>query len=87
MLRRQPKNLDAIIGQDAELVEYAVHSISEGIDALGEVTVRISDGADRGRTISGHGADLDIIVASAKAYVNALNKMASVMDRRSHVEI
>jgi 2-isopropylmalate synthase len=69
------QSIDQIIGRPTTLVEYTVHSITEGIDALGNVTVRIVDANDPGRTISGHGADVDIIVASAKAYVAAKNRM------------
>jgi len=53
------------------LTEFSVRSVTEGIDAIGEVTIRIE--AD-GRTFTGRGASTDIIVASAKAYMNALNK-------------
>jgi 2-isopropylmalate synthase len=69
--------------------------VTEGIDAVGEVTIRIepdaangANGHDEGyltqaglraRTYSGHGADTDIIVASAKAYMSALNKMLTVV--------
>ena len=69
------RSIDQIIGRPTTLIEYAVHSITEGIDALGNVTVRIHDGEDTSRTISGHGADVDIIVASAKAYIAAKNRM------------
>jgi len=71
------QSIDQVIGQPTTLIEYAVHSITEGIDALGNVTVRITDTNDPGRTISGHGADVDIIVASAKAYIAAKNRMMS----------
>ena len=71
------QSIDQIIGQPSTLIEYAVHSITEGIDALGNVTVRISDSSSPGHTISGHGADVDIIVASAKAYISAKNRMIS----------
>ena len=54
-----------------QLIEYAVNSVTEGIDAQGEVTVRIE--ADD-RTFVGRGADTDIVVASAKALLNALNR-------------
>jgi 2-isopropylmalate synthase len=67
-------------------LEFNIHAITEGIDALGEVTVRIQ--SEKGsttmdaqseiqyiRVYGGHGADSDIIVASAKAYINALNKL------------
>ena len=80
------KAVDAIVQAPATLLEFAVHAITEGIDALGEVTVRIeSDNGftttdaqkeiDTPRTFGGHGADTDIIVASVKAYLAALNKM------------
>ncbi len=57
------------------LEEYVVHAVSGGVNALGEVTVRAYSEAD-GRTYSGHGADTDILVASARAYISALNKAA-----------
>jgi len=69
------RGVDSIIGQEVTLDEYIVHSISKGIDALGEVTVRICSAGEPRRTFSGHGADTDIIVASAKAYVAAMNRM------------
>ncbi|MDE3095073.1 MAG: 2-isopropylmalate synthase [Chloroflexota bacterium] len=62
-----------------ELTEFSVKSVTEGIDAQGEVTIRIE--AD-GRSYVGRGADTDIIVASAKAYMNALNRMLSVRRRQ-----
>jgi len=67
--------IDAIVASPATLVEYRVSAITEGIDALGEVTVRIRRDENGKRTFGGHGADTDIIVASAKAYLAALNKM------------
>ena len=48
-------------------------AITRGIDAIGEVTVRIA--AEDGRVYTGRGADNDIVVSSAKAYVNAINRM------------
>jgi 2-isopropylmalate synthase len=69
------KAIDAIVKADNVLVEYSVHSVTEGIDALGEVTVRIEG---RGRTFGGYGADSDIVVASVKAYLAALNRMLAV---------
>ncbi len=63
-----------IVDLPVKLAEYSVRSVTGGIDALGEVSVRIESG---GRTFHGRGADPDIIVASAKAYVNALNKAAA----------
>lgn len=76
-----------IINVPNKLLEFNVHAITEGIDALGEVTVRVQskDGDEKTmdaqkeipytRVFGGHGADSDIIVASAKAYINALNKL------------
>ena len=58
----------------AELLLYSVNSITTGTDAQGEVTVRLSKG---GRIVNGQGADTDIVVASAKAYIDALNKLQS----------
>ena len=81
------KAIDAIVKCPAVLLEFAVHAITEGIDALGEVTVRIQPTVDaqqtmdaqaeveRARIFGGHGADTDIIVACAKAYLAALNKL------------
>lgn len=57
------------------LVDYVVHSITGGTNAMGEVTVRISN--EDGRIFSGRGASTDIIDASAKAYVQALNRLAA----------
>jgi 2-isopropylmalate synthase len=58
-----------------QLTEFSIKSITEGIDALGEVTIRIQS---EGKTYVGRGADTDIIVASAKAYMNALNRLLAV---------
>ncbi len=80
------KAIDAIVKTPCKLLEFNIHAITEGIDALGEVTVRIQgeDGLHTmdaqsemtfARVYGGHGADTDIIVASAKAYINAVNKL------------
>jgi 2-isopropylmalate synthase len=61
---------------DIELEEYLVHAVSGGVDALGEVTVRVRTIDDDPRTYTGHGADTDVLVASAKAYIGAMNKVA-----------
>ena len=55
-----------------ELLLYSVNAITGGTDAQGEVTVRLERD---GRIVNGPGADTDIVVASAKAYINALNKL------------
>jgi len=72
------KAIDAIVQAPNTLVEYSVHAVTEGIDALGEVTVRLQSDEPEPRTLGGHGADTDIIVASAKAYLAALNKLVAV---------
>ena len=69
------KAIDKVIGQDTDLTEYSVTSVTRGIDALGEVTVRIK--AESGDMYIGRGADGDIIVSSVKAYLNALNRLLS----------
>ncbi len=64
----------------SELVQFNVKAITGGMDALGEVTVTVEED---GRRVIGHGAHTDIIVASGKAYVHALNKLAWHLRRRS----
>ncbi|HEX7380799.1 MAG TPA: 2-isopropylmalate synthase [Nevskiaceae bacterium] len=68
----------AVDDSGAHLVLYAVNNITAGSDAQGEVTVRLSRD---GRIVNGNGADTDIVVASAKAYVNALNRLGHVSVR------
>jgi len=68
------KAINRLVGVPNTLTEFTVNSITEGIDAIGEVLIRIeSDGV----SYTGRGADTDIIVASAKAYMNALNRLLS----------
>ena len=67
--------IDAIVQAPNTLVEYNVHAITEGIDAQGEVSVRILSDGNGNRVVGGYGADTDIIVASAKAYLGALNRL------------
>lgn len=68
------KAINRMVKIPNELTEFTVNSVTEGIDALGEVLIRVeSDGV----TYTGRGADTDIIVASAKAYINALNRLLS----------
>ncbi|MES9898705.1 MAG: 2-isopropylmalate synthase [Sedimenticola sp.] len=64
--------MESIIGSGAELQLYSVNSITSGTDAQGEVTVRLQR---NGRIVNGQGADTDIVIASAKAYINAVNKL------------
>lgn len=71
--------INRIVRVQNELIEFTVQSVTEGIDAIGEVLVRIrSDGV----TYTGRGASTDIIVASAKAYMNALNRLLAVKNAR-----
>jgi 2-isopropylmalate synthase len=73
-----------IVGLPVRLQDYSVRAVTGGIDALGEVSVRIESG---GRTYHGRGSDPDIVVASAKAYLNALNKaVAGPQDAPERVE-
>ena len=67
------RTMAAMTGTKAKLLMYAVKAITGGTDALGEVSVRLEE---CGRVVSGHGSDTDIIVASGRAYLNALNKLA-----------
>ncbi len=64
--------LNALAKVPNELIEFSVKSVTEGIDALGEVTIRIRN---NGKIYSGHSADTDVVVAAANAYVNALNRL------------
>jgi 2-isopropylmalate synthase len=66
------KTIAKITKTKSKLLRYAVNAITGGTDALGEVTVRLEE---KGHTVIGQGAHTDIIVASGKAYVNALNKL------------
>jgi len=72
------KAIERIAESGAELLLYSVNNITTGTDAQGEVTVRLSKG---GRIVNGQGADTDIVIASAKAYLNALNKLHSKLER------
>ena len=67
--------IDKIVQVQNDLAEFSVTSLTRGIDALGEVTVRVT--AEDGQVFVGRGSDGDIIVSSAKAYLNALNRLLS----------
>ena len=67
--------INRVVGVENELTEFSVKSVTEGIDAVGEVTIRIEAG---GGTYSGRAADTDILVASARAYLHALNRYLNV---------
>ena len=72
------KAIEMVAKSGSELLLYSVNAITTGTDAQGEVTVRLSHG---GRIVNGNGADTDIVIASAKAYLNALNKLHSSGDK------
>src|SRR5210317_2071759 len=72
------KSIESIVNSNAELLLYSVNNITTGTDAQGEVTVRLAKG---GRIVNGQGSDTDIVIASAKAYINALNKLFSRLER------
>jgi 2-isopropylmalate synthase len=70
------KAINRIVNIPNKLIEFSVQSVTAGIDAIGEVTIRLRH---EDRIFSGHAANTDIIVASAQAYMNALNKLYSAL--------
>src|SRR5450756_3164782 len=72
------KAIESIAKSGAELLLYSVNAVTQGTESQGEVTVRLQKA---GRIVNGVGADTDIIVASAKAYLSALNKLHSKVER------
>ncbi len=72
------KAIDSILQSSTELLLYSVNNITSGTDSQGEVTVRLKKD---GRIANGQGADTDIVIASARAYVNALNKIRYPVER------
>ena len=74
------KAIESLLNTEATLALYSVNNITTGTDAQGEVTVRLEKA---GRMVNGNGADTDIVMASAKAYINAVNKLQSA-DARQH---
>jgi 2-isopropylmalate synthase len=94
------KAIQSIVNVPATLLEYTVHSVTEGIDALGEVSVRVAPDDDeapadkinpqyehsRARVFHGHGAHTDVIVASAKAYLAAINRILAIREAKQETE-
>jgi 2-isopropylmalate synthase len=88
------KAVQSLVHVPCTLLEYTVQSVTEGIDALGEVSVRVSPHDDdaspdkinpqyehsRARVFHGHGAHTDVIVASAKAYLAAVNRILAIRE-------
>ncbi len=76
--------LKQVIPHKAKLLLYQVHAVTEGTDAQAEVSVRLSED---GKTVVGLGADTDTLVASAKAYINALNKLIVKREKSAPAEM
>src|SRR5487761_1952958 len=72
------KAIESVANSGAELMLYSVNAVTQGTESQGEVTVRLQKA---GRIVNGVGADTDIVVASAKAYLSALNKLHSKVER------
>ena len=90
--------INRIVGEAPKLTEFSINAVTEGLDAQAEATIRIQPGNGDGnyalnpqtsqhyaRTFSGHGASTDIVVASARAYLSALNKMLAASSETSSV--
>jgi 2-isopropylmalate synthase len=76
------KTIDRMTGLSPELIDYAIRSVTKGKDALGEVAVKLRA---RGIEVAARGTSTDIIEASAKAYVSAINKLVSSSTRRAYL--
>jgi len=72
------KAIESVAKSGAELLLYSVNAVTQGTESQGEVTVRLARG---GRVVNGMGADTDIVVASAKAYISALNRLQSKFEK------
>ncbi len=78
------KAINRVVNVPNELIEFSVQSVTKGIDAMGEVTIRLRHNE---RVYSGHAANTDIIVASAQAYVNALNRLYGSLEGEKQRQI
>ena len=79
------KAIEKITGVKLELLDYSLKAATGGKDALGEVSVRAR--SSKGIEVSGRGASTDIVEASAKAYVNAVNKVLFTKTRKATAEL
>jgi 2-isopropylmalate synthase len=70
------KAINRVVDIPNQLIEFSVQSVTAGIDAIAEVTIRLKY---ENRIFSGHGASTDSIVASAHAYMNALNRLYAAL--------
>ncbi len=73
------KAIEALVNSNTTLLVYSVNNVTNGTDSQGEVGVRLKK---EDKVVNGQGADTDIVIASAKAYLNALNKILTVTERR-----
>lgn len=73
------KAIESIVSSGCDLQLFSVNNITTGTDSQGEVTVRLDKA---GRIVNGQGADTDIVAASAKAYINAVNKAMDAVERK-----
>jgi len=76
------KAIDRILKKRGHLVEYIVNATTGGKDSLGEVSLKVDFGD--GNLISGKGASTDVIEASARAYLNAVNRVLSIEGAHEH---
>jgi len=74
--------INRVVNVPNELIEFSVQSVTRGIDAIGEVTIRLRH---EGKVFAGHSANTDIIVASAEAYISALNRLYRTLQPESAV--
>ncbi len=94
------KAIDEIVRVPNTLLEFSINAVTEGIDAIGEVTVRLKpengsiprrtspqSGRRHARSFGGYGADTDIIVASAKAYLSGLNKLIVAREHLDQADV
>ena len=92
------QSVDRITGPAGKLTEFTISSVTDGIDSVGSVIVRIEPqgeeeemlrnpqtGEEYARQFSGQGADADIIVASARAYLSAINRKSDYLGRKSEL--
>ena len=77
------KCIKKLYAHDVKLLLYNVHAVTEGTDAQATVSVKIEE---KGKTTVGQAADTDTLVASANAYINALNKMIIKRDKTAPME-
>ena len=79
------KAIDRITNRKVKLLDYSLKSTTGGKDALGEVSIRIK--SEFGNEVSGRGTSTDIIEASVKAYLNAVNKFLFTKERKAKAEL